>query len=440
MNHPHDRTSSIAGNNVKQRRHNNKNNTSTMPLSSSSPAVVTSTKKMKTPTYVEVPFWPEFHWRRIPHEENDVDLNSASFIGYIRICISQNNTNSRQYVYQSVETSDISIDDPCDSDQPSPLIRMNPGNHYRLILINHIDQSTNLHTHGLHISGIGIHDDITRSVDPGNCLVHEYRILDDADIGTFWYHAHRYPIAAEQVGNGAYGVLIVEPTKEQVQQLDYPIPLQQFLFNPTNQVILQYTSVRGDQSDPIPRNKGRTNWINGQTSTINLTWTKSKWYYVRLSTVVISDPINYFEAYPRQACEAHIIAYDGTYRSQIPSNISVHKHMMTASSRLDLAIRCYENATIHFHQRTCPDPRVWLIYVLLIRILAVRRAMPFTTQLLSPYLPAAIGMQLPKLNGHHVGHTIRRTTFWIMMTTTPKILWHGICRWIIFKDKVEKRS
>jgi FtsP/CotA-like multicopper oxidase with cupredoxin domain len=43
----------------------------------------------------------------------------------------------------------------CIPGQPSPLIRMKPRHHYQLTLVNNAHIDTNLHTHGLHVSGVG---------------------------------------------------------------------------------------------------------------------------------------------------------------------------------------------------------------------------------------------------------------------------------------------
>ena len=47
------------------------------------------------------------------------------------------------------------------------VIRMRPGREYTLIIDNQSDQVTNIHTHGLHISGEGSADNTLREVDPG---------------------------------------------------------------------------------------------------------------------------------------------------------------------------------------------------------------------------------------------------------------------------------
>ena len=50
---------------------------------------------------------------------------------------------------------------------------MQPQQLYALTLINTADINTNLHTHGLHVSGVGTVDDVTRVVEPGMCLTYE---------------------------------------------------------------------------------------------------------------------------------------------------------------------------------------------------------------------------------------------------------------------------
>jgi FtsP/CotA-like multicopper oxidase with cupredoxin domain/peroxiredoxin len=83
--------------------------------------------------------------------------------------------------------------------------------------------STNLHTHGLHVSPDADSDNIFVSVDPldpskpidpdkGPCNEHVFRyaVSDDHPAGTFWYHPHRHGSVAYQLANGLAGALIVD--------------------------------------------------------------------------------------------------------------------------------------------------------------------------------------------------------------------------------------
>ena len=48
-----------------------------------------------------------------------------------------------------------------------------PYRFYQLTLYNNAHIDTNLHTHGLHVSGVGTVDDVTRVAKPGECLVYD---------------------------------------------------------------------------------------------------------------------------------------------------------------------------------------------------------------------------------------------------------------------------
>merc|ERR1711935_1067068 len=53
----------------------------------------------------------------------------------------------------------------------------------------HSPMSTNLHTHGLHISSNDPQDDVYVTVAPGGTNAYEYSIASDHMGGTHWYHA-----------------------------------------------------------------------------------------------------------------------------------------------------------------------------------------------------------------------------------------------------------
>lgn len=133
---------------------------------------------------------------------------------------------------------------------PGPTLRVDPGQDLDVILVNelepeppeafcppvqnqfHAANTTNLHTHGLHVSphksadGQYDSDNIFLSVTPknqqapgsGHCLDdnlrrggtwYKFQIPADHYPGTFWYHAHRHGSTARQVGGGLSGPLIV---------------------------------------------------------------------------------------------------------------------------------------------------------------------------------------------------------------------------------------
>ena len=173
--------------------------------------------------------------------------------------------------------------------------------------------------------------------------MNKYYILDDADVGTFWYHPHRHPLVTRSAYGGAYGMLIVDETVAVEHQRFYPDHLTNFLTQ--NEILLQFSSMYNKKlSNPF-----RSNKVNGQDS-LDLFLSPDTHYYFRVSSVVYAESVNYLEFDPPDACDVKVVAYDGVYRSEIPGPTSLHKHMMTVSSRADFAVKCTMDADLHFHQ------------------------------------------------------------------------------------------
>ena len=70
--------------------------------------------------------------------------------------------------------------------------------------------TTNVRTHGLHVSPDGIADNIFRSMEPGQSYDIEIAIPEDHTRGTYWYHPNHHGSADVQITSGMTGALIVE--------------------------------------------------------------------------------------------------------------------------------------------------------------------------------------------------------------------------------------
>lgn len=123
-----------------------------------------------------------------------------------------------------------------DSHMPlGPTIKVKPGDTLKVTLVNdlveddeqaarmdgltnfqHDYQATNLHTHGLHISGEDPADNVFRRVAPQGRHTYRYDIPRDHMPGTHWYHPHFHGPTGIQAGGGAVGMLIVEDIKDQL--------------------------------------------------------------------------------------------------------------------------------------------------------------------------------------------------------------------------------
>jgi FtsP/CotA-like multicopper oxidase with cupredoxin domain/peroxiredoxin len=116
-----------------------------------------------------------------------------------------------------------------------PTLRAKPGDVLRIRLENqlppvpeppvhtvnvpHSLNSTNLHTHGLHVSPEGNSDNIYLDIKPGQAQDYEIAIPKDHVAGTFFYHPHRHGSVALQMSSGLSGALIIEGGLDQVPEI-----------------------------------------------------------------------------------------------------------------------------------------------------------------------------------------------------------------------------
>ena len=126
---------------------------------------------------------------------------------------------------------------------PAPTLRVNVGDTLRIRVVNQLPSnppssepaqhlrypnSTNLHTHGLHVSpgiiapgvyGDYVIDDPRLGVMPGQTRQHEYRIGLDHPPGAYWYHPHLHGATAMQVGSGMAGALLIKGDIDRVPEI-----------------------------------------------------------------------------------------------------------------------------------------------------------------------------------------------------------------------------
>jgi len=70
--------------------------------------------------------------------------------------------------------------------------------------------TTNLHTHGLHVSPVGNSDNVLLAIPPQSNFNYEIKVPRSHPPGSFWYHAHTHGSTAIQVGSGMAGALIID--------------------------------------------------------------------------------------------------------------------------------------------------------------------------------------------------------------------------------------
>ena len=93
---------------------------------------------------------------------------------------------------------------------PGPTWMAKPGDKITVNFTNKLGETTNLHTHGFHVSPEGNSDNVMLEVKDGETFTYEYQLAADHPSGTYWYHPHHHGRAADQVFAGLYGAIIIE--------------------------------------------------------------------------------------------------------------------------------------------------------------------------------------------------------------------------------------
>jgi FtsP/CotA-like multicopper oxidase with cupredoxin domain len=102
---------------------------------------------------------------------------------------------------------------------PGPTLRVHPGDELAVRLNNHLEEPTNLHTHGLRVSPQRNSDNPFLHIEPGTSFDYLIRIPADHPTGTFWYHPHAHGVVADQIFAGLFGALLVDPPPGQEPDL-----------------------------------------------------------------------------------------------------------------------------------------------------------------------------------------------------------------------------
>ncbi|MFB2878763.1 multicopper oxidase domain-containing protein [Floridanema aerugineum] len=137
---------------------------------------------------------------------------------------------------------------------PGPFLITEPGDTLNLWLENNLDQVTNLHTHGLHVSPMGRGDNVLQAVNPGESWNQIIQIPDNHFIGPDWYHPHLHGLTNEQVSSGLAGQLLLTAPYN-LPDLDKFNPKERpFHFMALNTFGVQQVNRQGSPTDPLNQN------------------------------------------------------------------------------------------------------------------------------------------------------------------------------------------
>lgn len=83
----------------------------------------------------------------------------------------------------------------------------------------HAWTTTNLHTHGLHVSPKGNSDNVFIAIPPGESFDYEIAIPQDHPAGFFWYHPHKHGAVAHQIRAGMAGGIVIRGDIDEVDEI-----------------------------------------------------------------------------------------------------------------------------------------------------------------------------------------------------------------------------
>jgi len=208
-----------------------------------------------------------------------------------------------------------------DGAYPGPVVELREGEHVAITLRNELDQPTNLHLHGIHLSPQV--DNPHQFVAPGE--EHTMRfVVPKGSAGTYWYHPHVHGTVTRQLFEGLAGALIVRgPVDDVLANADeHVLVLQDLAIE--NGSPAQHTPpewLRGKEGNRVLVNGRSRPTLSARTG------------LVRLRLINASVARYYRLAVPGQ--KLHIIGHDG---GMLLAPVSLEEVLLAPGERVDLLL------------------------------------------------------------------------------------------------------
>ena len=176
-------------------------------------------------------------------------------------------------------------------------------------LKNNMDQPTNLHFHGSHVSPKGNSDNVLLNIKPGETFDYEYNLPENHPPGLYWYHPHLHTYTDDQVNGGMLGAIIVRGDVDELPGIK----------GVTERLLVLTTN---DQGDSVIR------LVNNE---LNPTLYVRPFETLRLRMVNAASDDFYNIAIPGQ--KLNIISRDGNTLSEVQS---VDSELMAPGDRIEI--------------------------------------------------------------------------------------------------------
>jgi len=213
--------------------------------------------------------------------------------------------------------------------------------------------TSNIHTHGLHVSPNAPSDSIFMRNEPNTSMNWLFDIPKNHMGGTHWYHPHLHHATASQAGGGAAGMIIVE---------DPPGSLPHYVEQMEEKILVFLVLDFALQSSIEEQGMGTHFWQSSSKSiavTVNgehqpkITVTQGKWYRFRMlfsSIELVLQMTNGGNAW----CTTKLLSKDGVWLNVAPRDLTGWGRLrkpipiqLGPANRADIAIAC-----------TCPFPKL----------------------------------------------------------------------------------
>jgi FtsP/CotA-like multicopper oxidase with cupredoxin domain len=226
---------------------------------------------------------------------------------------------------------------------PGPTLHVYPGDKLEINLVNHLNETTNLHFHGFHVSPANNSDNIFIEVSPGKTFHYSVDIPKNEPLGTDWYHSHLHELSYGQVSAGLSGLIIIEGLQKLLPKPLQNITTQTFAMRdfPYDQL---YVTTNNIEHDLLPLSKINTGHerltVNGQVNPqINLTSGETQlWHLANIG------PENYLTV-ELPGHTFHVIAEDGYPVWHVWNNNTL---FLPSGKRFDVLVTATGNGTIPF--------------------------------------------------------------------------------------------
>jgi FtsP/CotA-like multicopper oxidase with cupredoxin domain len=236
---------------------------------------------------------------------------------------------------------------------PGPTLRMSPGSKYVMSFKNLLVKEplspehnvykdpnvTNVHTHGVHISGESPGDDVTRAFEGQTGGDYVYDIPANHMGGTFWYHAHHHGSTFLQVSTGAFGLIIIDDANDYLPSNVAAMEERHLLLG-----YLEPGNAAGTGGDALISGTFSNGWTINGTVNGDVCVPPDTWQHWRM--LVADQDSRLVDLEIGDGCEVELMARDGVWRTEVPKALPDRTLTLTGASRADLAVRCSSNSTI----------------------------------------------------------------------------------------------